>query len=74
MVTSPQALDVLFACGRMAGPSSDKFDGEKLRFDPIDELMEMLLSYIKPGDVILVKGSRRFQMDRVSRYLEKELG
>ena len=67
-------VDALFAFGEMAMPTVDEFDGEKFQFDSIGELMAKLKSYIQPGDVVLVKGSRRFQLDRVSRYLEKELG
>jgi UDP-N-acetylmuramoyl-tripeptide--D-alanyl-D-alanine ligase len=67
-------VDALFVFGKMAEPVADKYEGEKYRFDSIDELTAKLKSYIRPGDVVLVKGSRRFQMDRVSRYLEKELG
>jgi UDP-N-acetylmuramoyl-tripeptide--D-alanyl-D-alanine ligase len=67
-------VDALFVFGKMAEPAADKYEGEKYRFDSIDDLTAKLKSYIKPGDVVLVKGSRRFQMDRVSRYLEKELG
>jgi UDP-N-acetylmuramoyl-tripeptide--D-alanyl-D-alanine ligase len=67
-------VDALFVFGKMAEPAADKYEGEKYRFDSIDDLTAKLKSYIKPGDVVLVKGSRRFQMDRVSRYLEQELG
>jgi len=67
-------VDALFVFGEMAGPTADQFKGEKFRYNSIDELTAALTSYIKPGDVVLVKGSRRYQMDRVSRYLEKEMG
>jgi UDP-N-acetylmuramoyl-tripeptide--D-alanyl-D-alanine ligase len=67
-------VDALFAFGEMAMPTADEFDGEKFQFNSLGELMAKLKLYIQPGDVVLVKGSRRFQLDRVSRYLEKELG
>ena len=34
-----------------------------------DELLDKLLQVIKPGDMIMVKGSRGMQMDKVCEVL-----
>ena len=65
-------VDVLYVCGDESIPTYDAFNGEKYRFRSIDELNQALRTDIVGGDTVLVKGSRRFQLDRVSRFLEEE--
>lgn len=67
-------VDAMFTFGEIVLPAVRVFAGEKYSFDSVDELTAALLLYVKPGDTVLVKGSRMFQMDRVSRRLEEELG
>jgi len=67
-------IDALFALGEVTEPAVNIFKGEKFRFNSIDELVVNLLDFLKSGDVILVKGSRRYQMDLVSKRLQRELG
>jgi len=67
-------IDVLFAMGDVAEPTVNAFDGEKYHFDSLDDLAASLLKFVRPGDVVLVKGSRRYQMDQISDRLERELG
>ena len=66
-------VDVLFTYKDTSLPAFESFAGEKYHFDSIDKLKQSLAELIKPGDSVLVKGSRRFQLDQVSRYLEEEL-
>ena len=65
-------VDRLYVYGDMAKPTYDSFEGEKYQFDSIDDLTHALCLDVAAGDTILVKGSRRFQLDRVSRFLEEE--
>ena len=66
-------VDMLFVYGATAIPTFDQFAGEKYHFDSLDDLNKSLMAMIKPGDTVLVKASRRFNMDQVGRYLEEEL-
>lgn len=67
-------VDALFAYGEMVKPTAAAFEGETHVFESIDDLLEKLIAFMAPGDTVLVKGSRRFQMDRVSQRIKQELG
>ncbi|MCW8964628.1 MAG: UDP-N-acetylmuramoyl-tripeptide--D-alanyl-D-alanine ligase [Gammaproteobacteria bacterium] len=67
-------IDALFALGEVTQPTVNAFEGEKYHFVSVDELVASLLGFVKPGDVVLIKGSRRYQMDQVTDRLERELG
>ncbi len=62
-------VNQLYVYGDEARPVYDAFSGEKYFFDEIDELSSSLASHMKPGDTVLVKGSRRYRMERVNNYL-----
>lgn len=70
-----QAVDVdqLYVYGEEAYPVYDVFSGEKYYFDAIEDLSHSLADHMQPGDTLLVKGSRRFRMERVSAYLLEEV-
>ena len=67
-------VDALFVVGKITRPTFDVFEGEKYYFDSYEELKTVLIDYLVPGDVLLIKGSRRFGMDRLSKFLAEELG
>ena len=67
-------VDALFVVGKITRPTFDVFEGEKYYFDSYEELKTVLIEYLVPGDVLLIKGSRRFGMDRLSKFLAEELG
>lgn len=63
-------VDALFVFGDTAKPSYEAFPGEKYFFNSVDGLNAELDRYLVSDDTVLIKGSRRFQMDRVSQFLE----
>jgi len=44
--------------------------GERFHFDSVDLLLKRLRNIIKPGDVILVKGSRAMRMEKIVESLK----
>ncbi|XP_076037932.1 UDP-N-acetylmuramoyl-tripeptide--D-alanyl-D-alanine ligase-like [Oratosquilla oratoria] len=63
-----------FACvGEFAVAARRGFGPRGLAFDKHDELAAELLAVVKPGDTILVKGSRSAAMERVVQYLIENL-
>ena len=69
---SEYQVDVLFVYGDMALPAYESFAGEKYHYVSVEHLNSALSNFVKAGDSILVKASRRFQLDRVSQYLKEE--
>ena len=43
-------------------------------YDRMEDLTENLKNYVKPEDLVLVKGSRAMHMDRVVKDLLEHLG
>jgi UDP-N-acetylmuramoyl-tripeptide--D-alanyl-D-alanine ligase len=68
-----EGLSLVFA----TGPHADRFvegfrtaddaGAEAYRAADVDELLDVLLRSLRDGDVVLVKGSRSFGMERVAR-------
>jgi UDP-N-acetylmuramoyl-tripeptide--D-alanyl-D-alanine ligase len=71
-LASEYQVDALFVYGDMALPAYENFAGEKYHYDSVEALNSALSGFVKAGDTILVKGSRRFQLDRVSQHLKEE--
>ncbi len=70
-----QRFDALFAMGELARQTVDEAQKAKLRvakhFDTHQELLGELNHFVKPHDVVLVKGSRKMGMERISKGLLK---
>jgi UDP-N-acetylmuramoyl-tripeptide--D-alanyl-D-alanine ligase len=67
------AVDLLFAVGRMAlvtGEAARQAGlGEVRELDDAEAAAELLARTVRPGDVILVKASRRARLERISETL-----
>lgn len=69
-------VDVLITVGVESRGMSEGFGSDKKddaiynHFDSADEVCGKIDSFVKKGDVILVKGSRLMAMERVAEYLE----
>ena len=50
-----------------------EFGGSKHRFENIDAMCRSLLDDVDSGDNVLVKGSRRYAMDKVVRFLKENI-
>lgn len=59
----------LYVFGPDARPTYEAFSGEKFYFDQVDDLSSNLVKDLLHGDTVLLKGSRRFRMERVGEYL-----
>ncbi len=72
-------IDLLFVCGKQAGAVvqgalSGQFSPDNIvQAVDVQGLQENVLSQLEPGDVVLVKGSRGMQMERLITYLKKEV-
>ena len=71
-LASEYQVDVMFVYDDMALPTYETFSGEKYHYDSVEDLCFSLSDFVKAGDTILVKASRRFQLDRVSQHLKEE--
>lgn len=73
-------VDMLFAFGDHAGEiasgaSSGGVSKDRIEvFSDMEKLKGAIFSFIKTGDIVLVKGSRGMQMERVVEYLKDEIG
>ena len=64
-----------FACvGEHAVAARRGFGPKGLAFEKHDELAAQLMAAVKPGDTVLVKGSRSAGMERVVQHLIENLG
>ena len=57
------------ACNKAVGLIQEKGFKNAHSFDSHEELAKKLKSYLKPGDAILIKGSRGMQMEKVLAFL-----
>jgi len=75
-LASKNNFDALFAVGERASFYVKGFTltekKEAYAFAEIADMSEKLNSFLKPGDALLVKGSRGARMERVIEFLEKE--
>ena len=66
-------IDALFAFGPLANHYLDKFNGAyKKHYDNKSKLAANLKDYIKPGDVVLIKGSRGIALEDISKMFKGE--
>jgi UDP-N-acetylmuramoyl-tripeptide--D-alanyl-D-alanine ligase len=67
-------IDALFTVGDLAVNYLKKFKGEfKGHFPDKTKLTSALKDYLRPGDTVLIKGSRRIALEDVSEMM-KEIG
>ena len=62
-------VEALFAFGKLANHYLVKYRGHKEYFDDKRELSIALQKYIKPEDVVLVKGSRGMALEEVTDFM-----
>jgi UDP-N-acetylmuramoyl-tripeptide--D-alanyl-D-alanine ligase len=63
-------IDALFAVGDLARHYLNKFKGDfKEHFNNKKQLISKLNEYLQPGDVVLIKGSRRIALEEISESL-----
>lgn len=73
-------VDQIFAFGEHASDLAEGAheagmnSGRILTYSNMDKLKKDVLDYVKTGDIVLVKGSRGVQMERVVEYLKDEIG
>ncbi|MBI2340582.1 MAG: UDP-N-acetylmuramoyl-tripeptide--D-alanyl-D-alanine ligase [Deltaproteobacteria bacterium] len=75
IAASEAQIDLLLAFGEHAPEMVDGFSGkgkDGYSFSDIEGLNRKLTAVLKKGDVVLVKGSRGSQMERVVEFLKKE--
>jgi UDP-N-acetylmuramoyl-tripeptide--D-alanyl-D-alanine ligase len=71
-LASEYQVDAMFVYDDLALPTYEAFAGEKYHYGSVEDLYSSLSNFVKAGDTILVKASRRFQLDRVSQHLKEE--
>jgi UDP-N-acetylmuramyl pentapeptide synthase len=64
-----QGIDVLVAVGSLAGPAAAEFTGERHTVADAEAAAELVGGLVRPGDTVLVKGSRGVGLERVVEEL-----
>jgi UDP-N-acetylmuramoyl-tripeptide--D-alanyl-D-alanine ligase len=74
----PRSIDFVFGVGRRSqalldGAQESGFDASQLRhFDTAEAAGEFLREFVRPGDLVLIKGSRGVGLDKAVAMLERE--
>ncbi len=75
-LAAQMGVDVLVAVGRFAGEvvkgASTITPNQTLTFHTVQELVRSLSSIVRNGDGILIKGSRRMNLEEVTAVLQKQ--
>lgn len=67
-------IDALFTSGELSKYFLTNFTGGyKMHFDDKKELVDELQSYLKPGDGVLIKGSRGIALEQVTEQLLRKI-
>lgn len=70
-----KGIDILAAIGEMAGETGKGFGRENfLHLNGNQQAAEYLRENLKPGDAVLIKGSRGMQMDEIVRRIYERKG
>ena len=68
-----RGVDLLFTCGRSSAATSRAFGSGGRHFPEHASLIEALRAELRPGDTLLVKGSRAARMEKVVEALMEEV-
>lgn len=66
-------VDMAYIVGEVARPTFDSFSGDKKYFDDPGMMCNALVTDIRAGDCVLVKGSRKYRMDTVIKFIEESI-
>lgn len=64
-------VELLLCCGKLSRYTAEGAEDKALWFESREALAAVLPEYIKPGDTVLVKGSRGMHMEDISELLKK---
>lgn len=64
-------VELLLCCGKLSRYTAEGAENKALWFESREALAAVLPEYIKPGDTVLVKGSRGMHMEDISELLKK---
>jgi len=64
-------VDILITIGEYARFIYEEFKSKKYKFNTLDEVVEFMKDLLKTGDAILIKGSRKMNMEKI---IEKIFG
>ncbi len=67
---NPENTDLLFTLGESAKFIFDEAGTTKMHFKSKDELLQKLLSTLRPGDVVLIKASRGMKFEEIAQRAE----
>ena len=71
-VASTAGVDLLITVGPLAAAAAERFVGEALQAHDAAEAVSVLGGALRPGDVVLVKGSRAVGLELVCQGLREE--